>query len=137
MITNLVGHWVLNGPPAGMDVHEVWHTDADGTMHGTVYALAGRDTVRLEELRIVTAMDTMVYRARIPAGHREPIVFMATPSEEGLVFEDPLHDHPKRITYLSEPGDRLRVTISGVLNGEQQERSFAYHRITGSDAPVP
>lgn len=102
------GAWRASG--ASGTTEEVWST-ADGTlmtgMHRSVRE--GRKTW-FEFLRIEQRGESLVYLA-MPGGRAPATEFAATSIEaRKIVFENPQHDFPKRITYWRD-GKRLCARV--------------------------
>jgi hypothetical protein len=46
-----------------------------------------------------------------------------------LVFENPKHDYPKKITYTQITEDSLEAEISGILEGKASSEKFSMKKI--------
>ena len=122
----LVGCWERARPTGRMV--ESWSAPVDGIMAGMSTSV--RDTTRrvLERLRLFYRGDTLVYEAS-PA--RQPMnEFRSTKiSAEELIFEDPEHDFPQKITYRRIGADSLFARVEGDRNGRQQPIDYAFKRV--------
>jgi hypothetical protein len=59
-----------------------------------------------------------------------PVAFTLTQaSENRLVFENPAHDFPQKITYTRITGDSLLAEISGTINSEEKSQQFPMTRV--------
>jgi hypothetical protein len=89
---------------------EMWMPPAGGTMMGASRTTAGGATREYEQLH--TAGDTLIYSA-LPSGQR-PTDFRSTSlSSTALVFENPAHDFPRKITYRRVGADSLIARVEG------------------------
>ncbi|HEY0978842.1 MAG TPA: DUF6265 family protein [Flavobacteriales bacterium] len=114
--------------------HENWRRESDEVLVGKGFALKGRDTVFVEDLKLERSADHVVYSARIRSENNgEWVPFTAQPhGPDSLVFENPGHDFPQCITYVQDTTDlSWTVRVSGMENGK--ERSDRY-RFTPVDA---
>jgi hypothetical protein len=106
----LSGAWA-GTKPNGELVEEHWMSADGGSLIGSGRSVQHGKTKFFEHLRIEARDGTPVYVAQ-PLG-RPPTEFSRTPSAAGTaVFENPAHDHPKRIEY-ERTAEGLRVRVSG------------------------
>ncbi len=111
----LSGHWRGEGAAkaGGREWHEeVWSAPAGLRMTGRGRTGVGTVVRSTESLTIRPGAGGATMLEARPAGQK-PHSFRRRPStgERELVFEDPYHDYPQRITYRRE-GDVLTATIS-------------------------
>ena len=80
----------------------------------------------VEDLRLVEMGDGVFYVAKV--AHNElPVAFRLVECGEGrLVFSNPAHDFPKRLEYLRQPEDRMRVHVS---DGAEQGFTLDFTRV--------
>lgn len=108
----------------GRHVAEHWMPPEGGTMMGVSRTTAGPKTVEWEFLIIRQTARGLDYVAK-PSGQPEA-TFTATRASAGeVVFENPAHDFPKRISY-KRAGDALTASIEGPMNGQNRKIDFAY-----------
>ena len=121
----LVGCWERARPNG--KIIEQWSAPANGIITGIGTSV--RDTLRRvnERLRLFYRGDTLIYEAS-PA--RQPMTeFKSTKiSADELVFEDPTHDFPQKITYRRIGWDSLFARIEGDKAGRQQPIDYPYKR---------
>lgn len=121
----LVGCWE-RARPNGRLV-ERWSEPADGIMTGVSTSV--RDTTRrvTERLRLFYRGDTLIYEAS-PA--RQPMnEFRATMvSADEIVWEDPEHDFPRKITYRRVGPDSLFARVEGDRAGRQPPIDYPFKR---------
>lgn len=105
----LTGTWQFSA--GDTTVFETWGAPRADVLLGTGQTVRGDRTVGFEFLRIVQREDGLVYIAQPEGG--APTEFPLVDSGEGLfVFENPGHDHPRRITYTIV-GEEMTVTLEG------------------------
>jgi hypothetical protein len=110
-------------------VEERWTDDVGGVMLGVGRTIKGGRTVFFEFLRIERRRDGNVYYVAQPRGN-PPTDFKLTSSADGkLVFENPKHDFPQKITYERVDQDTVRATISGPRGGTEASESWEYKRV--------
>lgn len=82
------------------------------------------DTIFSESLRIVRMEGKWFFLAKV--SHNEyPIPFSQTDvSHEKVVFENPQHDFPQRITYIGGGGDSLVAIVASIKSRNQSPRSL-------------
>lgn len=122
----MAGAWQTE-PGGRRQIEEHWTAAAGATMLGMSRTVAGEKTVEFEYLRIEQRADGIYYvahpQARCPGTDFK--LTRATANE--AVFENPLHDFPKRIIYRKTADDSLTASIDG---GEGTKTiSFAYRRM--------
>jgi len=105
---------------------EKWFPARDGVMHGTSQVVTDSGTRELERLRLYQIGDTLVYEAD-PVGQALTLFRASEVSATRLVFENPDHDFPQRITY-SLAGDSLHARIEGDRAGRRGPVTFRFRR---------
>ena len=120
----LTGCWILSSP--ARTVTEFWLPPSGGTMLGVSRTVVKDTTTEYEFLLLRAGTDAIEYVAT-PSGQSEAI-FTATKVGRGeVVFENPAHDFPTRITYRQIDGG-LVATIDGNMNGKPRAIDFKYQR---------
>jgi Domain of unknown function (DUF6265) len=122
----LAGSW-QTAPGGRAQIEEHWTDPAGGSMIGMGRTVAGEKTVEFEFLRIEQRADGIYYvahpDARCPGTDFK--LTRVTPTE--VVFENPQHDFPKRITYRKTGDDAITASIDA---GEgTRVISFVYRRM--------
>lgn len=97
----LIGTWE-NKTPKG-SIYETWSKTNDNEFSGTSYSIKENDTVVFETIRLTQEQDGLYY---IPTVKNQngglPVRFASKAiSETQLVFENPKHDFPQIISYVS------------------------------------
>ena len=124
----LAGHWVMVTP--GGQVEELWLPPAGGALYGVGRTIADDATRFFEFLAIEPRHGpdgpTLAYVAR-PAG-REPTEFLLVELIPGrVVFSNPGHDFPKRVSYERRGADGLHARVDDGTD-EGQGEDFDYRR---------
>jgi len=118
----LAGCWTMTR--GSRSVTEHWLPPDGGTMIGVSRTVSGGKTVEYEFLLIRQGPGGLEYVAK-PSRQPEA-VFTSTRVKPGeLVFENPEHDFPTRITYRRQEGGLL-ATIGGAVDAKPRSIEFRY-----------
>ena len=125
----LIGEW-QNISKEGIFT-EVWIRKDDSTFSGISTFVIGKDTVLNELITLEEVKNELFY---IPVvknqNNGEPIPFKLTSiTEKQLVFENPKHDFPQKITYSLVSQDSIYAEISGNNQGKAQSVSFPMKKV--------
>lgn len=103
---------------------EEWKTENDSVLVGASYFINEKDTLFAETVRLEQQKNDLFYIVSVPNQNEEkPVAFKLTSSTtDFLVFENPEHDFPKKITYKLVTKDSLFAEISG--DGKSQGFPF-------------
>jgi hypothetical protein len=117
-----LGRWE-NKTPEGT-FSEEWKVENDSVLKGESYFINGKDTLFAETVRLEQQKKDLFYIVTVPNQNEEkPVAFKLTSSTaDYLVFENPEHDFPKKITYKLVTRDSLYAEISG--DGKKQGFPF-------------
>ena len=119
----LVGAWISNDGERISEEH--WTRVAGGTMFGINRTIVDGQTVAFEYLRIEQTPQGIVYLAS-PNGRYPPTSFRLVQLDgQRVVFENPVHDFPKRIIYWRE-ADTLWARIEGEKDGEMKSSQWSW-----------
>jgi hypothetical protein len=106
-------------------IEETWNAPAAGMMMGMSRTFTPERTRSFEFVRIEQRGREFFYVAQ-PQGEK-PTEFRMTKLEDGLiVFENPKHDFPKRISYRRIDADHVTARVD---DGKETGRDFAYERV--------
>ena len=131
----LAGCWEQRSP--GRLTMEMWMPPAGGTMMGASRTSIGGATREYEQLRLHTAGDTLVYTA-LPSGQRQTDFKSTTVSATSVVFENPTHDFPRKITYRRVGEDSLIARVEGPgPNNTTRGFDIRMRRASCTDTPAP
>jgi hypothetical protein len=106
----LAGCWEQRAP--NRLTMEMWMPPSGGMMLGASRTTVGGMTREYEQLRLHAAGDTLVYTA-LPSGQREAAFRSTSVSATTLVFENPAHDFPAKITYRRVGEDTVVARVEG------------------------
>jgi hypothetical protein len=103
---------------------EEWKVENDTIYLGESYFINNNDTLFSETVRLEQRENNLFYIVSVPNQNEEqPVAFKLTSSTvDYLVFENPKHDFPKKITYKLVTKDSLYAEISG--DGKSQGFPF-------------
>jgi hypothetical protein len=116
---------------------EMWMPPAGGMMLGASRTTAGTMTREFEQLRLAAAGDTLVYTA-VPSGQREASFRSTSISATAMVFENPAHDFPRKITYRRVGEDSLVARVEGPgPNNTTRGFDIRMRRASCTQVPTP
>ncbi|WP_281310237.1 DUF6265 family protein [Flavobacterium flavigenum] len=120
----LIGNWENKNPDGVLT--ENWEKVNDSTFSATSYFIKGKDTLHFESIILAQLGETLTYKATVKGqNENKPVFFPSTlESDKQLVFENPKHDYPQKITYTKGANNTLTAEISGKLNGKQTTERF-------------
>ncbi len=125
----LLGEWVADGEKS--EFRESWAARGPWTWEGRGVEASKSDPAKssAEELRLVEMAGGVFYLSKV--AHNElPVAFRLSECADGrFAFVNPAHDFPKRLDYVREGEDRLRVRVS---DGADKGFTLDFTR-----APVP
>lgn len=122
----LAGCWEYEGQEPGSGEH--WMPPAGGVLLGVSRTVrAGRSTLH-EFVRIATAEGGGLEYVAQPSGQAETHFRLTSLSANEVVFENPEHAFPQRITYRLVQNGRLHARIEGTQNGEARAVDFPMSR---------
>lgn len=125
----LIGTWEYKTTKGS--IYEVWNKTNDNELSGKSYVLKDKDTVVLENLRLVQEHDKLFYIPLVKNQNNGlPVRFLATKVLAAqLVFENPKHDFPQKISYTKLKSDSLVAEISGMRHGQLSKQTFLMGRV--------
>jgi hypothetical protein len=103
---------------------EEWKTENDTVFAAKSFFIKENDTLFSETIRLEQKENNLFMIVTVPNQNDEkPVAFKLTSStDDYLVFENPEHDFPKKITYKLVKKDSLYAEISG--DGKSQGFPF-------------
>ena len=92
--------------------------------------MAGNDTVSSESISLEERSKELFYIPTVKNQNEgKSIIFTLTSlATNQLIFENPTHDFPQKITYTQVTHDSLVAVISGVVNGKEVFQNFPMAR---------
>lgn len=125
-LTWLAGAWVgTRGEGGTTSIEERWSPPLGGAMLGISRTVSRGSMRAFEYLRIVERVGGLVYIAQ-PGGAAATEFVLTELGGTRAVFENPRHDHPKRIVYNFSVESGLTVSIGFSKGGSP--RLFKYSR---------
>lgn len=124
----LVGSWHNTSPEVSST--EVWEKKNDSTLAGISFAIVGKDTVSYETVSLEQNGKATYYIPTVKEqNNAQPVKFTLTSSAGNkIVFENPLHDFPTKITYNKITNDSMVAEISGEIEGKERSEQFPFVR---------
>lgn len=109
---------------------EEWNVVGDKHLEGRGYVMSSGDTVFIEQLEIVAQDSALLYRVGLNGSRTRDLVEfrMTSASRNEIVFENPKHDFPKKISYVLQPDSGINVYLSGHEEGQFSEINFSFVR---------
>lgn len=125
----LIGEWGSVMPEGSTT--ETWEAQNDSVYVGRTYFVAGKDTLFSESISIEQRGKDLFYIPVVKGQNGgKPVEFKLTSStEKRLVFENPTHDFPQKITYTRQSTDSLVAEISGTDKGKAAAERFVMGRM--------
>jgi hypothetical protein len=121
----LAGCWERARPTSRMV--ELWTPAVNNVMTGTSYSVTDTSQRELEQLRLFARGDTLIYEAHPSSQMMNEFKSTKITAQE-IVFEDPEHDFPQKITYRRSGADSLYAVTEGDRAGRAQPITFAFKR---------
>ena len=112
----------------GRSVTEQWMKPSGETMMGMSRTVKNGKTVEFEFVRIVKEEDGSIHYVAKPSGQEGASFKLISLEETKVVFENPKHDFPQRISYRLS-GDSLNARIEGTMNGKERGIDFPYRKV--------
>ena len=109
---------------------EQWLAPAGDTMLGVSRTVKQGKTVEFEFMQLRQLPDGVLAFIAQPSG-RPPTIFRALSlRDHEVVFENPNHDFPQRVSYSRPEESRLLASIEGVRNGVARKIEFPFTRVS-------
>lgn len=124
----LIGSWHNTSPEVSST--EVWEKKNDSTLTGISFAIVGNDTVSYETVSLEQKGKATYYIPTVKEqNNAESVKFTLTSSTiNKMVFENPTHDFPTKITYNKITNDSMIAEISGKIEGKERSEQFPFVR---------
>ena len=120
------GCWRMSAP--GRVIEETWTAPAGRSMLGVSRTVRGDSLVEYEFVVLREDSGTVTYQAR-PSGQVGAVFKASLLTDSSVVFENPAHDFPQRISYRRAGPDSLVAWIEGAIRGNLRRREFPYARV--------
>jgi hypothetical protein len=109
-------------------VHEQWMAPLGGMMMGMSRTVVGDSVREFEHLRIEGRNGKPTYVAH-PSGQAETAFTAETASDTMVVFANPAHDFPQKISYRKVASDSIVARIEGPRGGQVRGINFPMKRV--------
>ncbi|NRA13718.1 MAG: hypothetical protein HRT57_17390 [Crocinitomicaceae bacterium] len=115
----LIGKWQYNSSEG--NATEIWEKKNDSLYVGESYFIIGQDTVQSEQINLEQHGSALLYIPTVKdQNNGKPVKFTLTlATSKLLVFENPAHDFPQKISYTKIASDSLVVEVSGMMEGQE------------------
>jgi Domain of unknown function (DUF6265) len=127
----MAGSWIARSASSDGIVQsseEHWTHAAGGTMLGMNRLIVGGRTVFFENLRIESRPEGIFYLAS-PRGRSPATAFRLVMREPlKVVFENPEHDYPQRISYWMNAEGQLHARVEGLQGGKAMAEDYLWER---------
>jgi hypothetical protein len=124
----LAGSWRLE--QSGRVVEEQWMAPAAGVMLGMSRTVAKGRVVEHEFIQIRVGPGGDLFYIALPSGQKEAAFQHTTLTDKEVVFANPNHDFPQKITYTLNPDGSMLAVIEGPRgDGTIRRVEFAYQRV--------
>jgi hypothetical protein len=121
----LVGNWENKSDDGNL--LETWKKVNDSLYDGESYYIKGKDTLHSEKIQMKQEGETLYYIATVKGQNNDkPITFVRNDTiDKQLVFENPKHDFPQKISYSQIKKDSIVIEISGIQQGKPSSERFS------------
>ena len=124
-----LGRWENNSEEGNLS--EIWTKQNDSTFYGESYFVIKNDTVFAETIHLQERNGVLSYVVSVPMqNEEEPVTFQSNKNtNDGLIFENPSHDYPTKISYKQVGSDSLVAEISGIKDGKLKSEFFKMKKV--------
>ena len=125
----LIGDW--QSKSAKGILIETWHQLNDSTLAGKSYFMSGADTLSLENIRLEQRMDKLFYIPTVKDQNMGQAVHftMTRMTDSLMIFENPEHDFPQKISYSKVGNDSLMAEVSAMIDSKVKSQTFRMGKI--------
>jgi uncharacterized protein DUF6265 len=132
--TMIVADWLIGSWENKLEtgrLSETWTKTNDTVYSGASYFIKEKDTLSNEQIMLTQKQGELFYIPTVQGqNNNEPVIFKLTSSTaKQMVFENPLHDFPQKITYRQVNADSLVAEISGIQDGKPASETYPMARI--------
>ena len=99
-----------------------------GLMLGMSRTVRGDTLVEYEVVRMEERGDSLFYVAN-PVRQSQAQFLATSSTDSSIVFENPHHDFPKKISYYRTHPDSVVARVEGELSGKNRVLEFRYARV--------
>jgi len=123
-----LGTW--KNTSAEMDLTESWQKETDSSYRAQSFIIVSKDTVFFEHVLLQETNDSLFYKVyNRNEKLSDAVSFYATILKDNqIVFENPNHDYPSKITYKKLNNDSIVAIIEGIKNGKPLSEKFSMRK---------
>lgn len=123
-----IGDWE-NASDEG-SFREIWTKTNDSVYSGISIVVIEQDTVFYENVSLEQKKDSVFYNVSVKGQNKDQAVsfYLTSSDNDKLVFENPNHDYPSKITYSKVSKDSIVAEIFGLKDGKKITESFPMSR---------
>jgi hypothetical protein len=125
----LLGKWENKSVDGRLS--ENWKHLNDSTFQAESFFIKEKDTLHFEKITLQQNGENLIYSATVKGQNNDkPVSFkMTSETDKKLVFENPKHDYPQKITYTLINKDSLVAEISGIQLGKPSSEKFGMKKL--------
>ena len=125
----LLGNW--ENKSADGNLSETWKKVNDSTFQAESYFIKEKDTLHFETITLQQKGEELTYNAAVKGQNNDkPVSFkLTTATDKQLVFENPKHDYPQKISYTQITPENLAAKITGIQQGKPSSEQFSMKKI--------
>ena len=125
----LLGNWENKAVDGNLT--EYWKKVNDSTFQAQSYFVKEKDTLHFESITLQQKGEMLTYTTTVEGQNNDkPVAFkLTTATEKQMVFENPKHDYPQKISYTQITPDSLVAKISGIQQGKPSSEQFSMKKI--------
>jgi hypothetical protein len=127
----LIGSWEMKLGNKGKII-EKWKLTNDSCVDGVSYFIKPNgDSIQQETIKLIYNRGNIFYIPTVNDQNNElPVSFKMTSFKHNtLVFENPNHDFPQKITYSSKSANKVNASIEGISKGKFKKIKYPMQRI--------
>lgn len=98
-------------------------------MLGTSRTIRSGLLVAFEFMQIRVADEGRIALIAQPSGNPPTTFFVKSMNATRVVFENPKHDFPQRVSYARNADGALHARVEGVVDGKERSVDFPMHRV--------
>lgn len=123
-----IGQWhQVEGPD--LFSFEEWKRNSPNLYTGRAWTIYQHDTVHVETLELLLENNEIFYIPTVMENNG-PVRFKMTHLDgKSVLFENPEHDFPQKISYEAKGDSMLLAKISGVKDGQEASKEFPLRRV--------
>lgn len=127
-LQRLDGVWIMK--KGNVAIGEAWVKVNDKLLQGSGFYLKGNDTIVTERVALKKMNNEIVYTSTVmDQNNQQPVDFKLTSARNNIfVFENPVHDFPKRIVYEFVGEDSIHAFIDAGIGRKENRRDFYYKK---------